>query len=71
LLDDFPALAPHPVLGKWLYVSQTHPEFETVAHEMVALARERDPRMGVLPGKRKRSPDVVEMKSSSRKKKAQ
>jgi hypothetical protein len=38
---------------------------------MVALARERDPRMGVLPGKRKRSPDVVEMKSSSRKKKAQ
>ncbi|AUT65399.1 hypothetical protein PPGU19_079090 (plasmid) [Paraburkholderia sp. PGU19] len=71
LLEDFPVLAPHPVLGKWLYVSQTHPEFETVAHEMVALARERDPRMGVLPGKRKRSPDVVEMKSSSRKKKAQ
>ena len=34
-----------------------------------ALARGRDPRMGVVPGKRKRSPDVIEMKSSSARKK--
>jgi hypothetical protein len=70
LLDDFPALTQHPVLGKWLYVSQSHPDFETLAHEMVALARERDPRMGVLPGKRKRSQDVIDMKASSARKKS-
>jgi hypothetical protein len=69
LLHEYPALVPHPVLGKWLYVSQSHPEFETAVQDMVALARERDPRMGVVPGKRKRSPDVIEMKASSARKK--
>lgn len=69
LIDEYPALAPHSVLGKWLYVSQRHPEFEAVAQEMVALARQRDPRMGVVPGKRKRSPEVIEMKASSKGKK--
>ncbi|MEM5438568.1 hypothetical protein [Paraburkholderia diazotrophica] len=68
LLNEYPALVPHPVLGKWLYVSQSHPEFEAAVHDVVALASERDPRMGVVPGKRKRSPDVIEMKASSAKK---
>ncbi|MBP0594976.1 hypothetical protein J8I87_36005 [Paraburkholderia sp. LEh10] len=69
LLREYPALAPHPVLGKWPYVSQAHPEFETLAQQMVALARDRDPRLGVVPGKRKRSQDVIDMKASSGKKK--
>jgi hypothetical protein len=44
---QFPQLAPHEVLGKWLYLSQSHPEFESVAVELAELARKRDPRLGV------------------------
>jgi hypothetical protein len=34
-------------LGKWLYLSQAHPEFESVAVDLAALALKRDPRLGV------------------------
>jgi len=44
---QFPQLASHKVLGKWLYLSQSHPEFESVAVELAAMARKRDPRLGV------------------------
>ena len=44
---EYPQLISHKVLGKWLYLSQAHPEFEGVAVELVALARNRDPRLGV------------------------
>jgi hypothetical protein len=47
LKNDFPQLVSHRILGKWLYLSQSDPEFETVAIELVALARRRDPRLGV------------------------
>ncbi len=40
LRAEFPALAPHKVLGKWLYISQLHPEFESVATGLVELARD-------------------------------
>ena len=45
--SQFPQLVSHKVLGKWLYLSQSHPEFETVAVELAAMARKRDPRLGV------------------------
>jgi len=51
---EFRALEPHPVLGKWLYVSQLHPEFEAVATELVAAARKRDPRLGIEGDVRKK-----------------
>jgi hypothetical protein len=47
LRGQFPQLKAHKVLGKWLYLSQTHPEFESVAVELAALARKRDARLGV------------------------
>ena len=47
LRRQFPQLTPHQVLGKWLYLSQTHAEFESVALELAELARRRDPRLGV------------------------
>jgi hypothetical protein len=56
LVAEYPQLAPHEVLGKWLYLSQAHPEFESVAMEMVALALRRDRRLGVessAPGLRR------------------
>lgn len=54
LLDEMPALRPHPVLGKWLYVEQADPAFETVVEQIVALVLARDPRIGVEPKPRKR-----------------
>ena len=47
LRAEFPELKAHRVLGKWLHISQTHPEFERVAREMVELALRRDLRLGV------------------------
>ena len=54
LIEDMPALQPHPVLGKWLYVSQNDPAFETVVQQVVSLVLAHDPRIGVEP-KPKRS----------------
>ncbi|HTH59679.1 MAG TPA: hypothetical protein VL689_05935 [Paraburkholderia sp.] len=53
LIDEMPALRPHPVLGKWLYVSQYDPAFESVAQNIVALVLARDARIGVEPKPRR------------------
>jgi hypothetical protein len=63
LRAEFPALGPHRVLGKWLYISQLHPEFEGVATGLVELARRRDPRLGVETGTRKKRKAKRENKS--------
>ncbi|MDR0902821.1 MAG: hypothetical protein LBM92_08655 [Opitutaceae bacterium] len=56
LMDEFPELAPHSVLSKWLYLPENHNRFEAVASRLVELARRRDPRIGVIPPvKRKKS----------------
>jgi hypothetical protein len=47
LCADFPALAPHAVLGKWLYLPEDAPSFERDATALVRLARARDPRLGI------------------------
>lgn len=54
LIADFPALAPHAVLPKWLYLSESHDDFERVATRLVHLARARDPRLGIVPQTRSR-----------------
>jgi hypothetical protein len=54
LRAEFPQLAPHKILGKWLHLPLSHPHFETFALELVALARKRDPRLGVESQVRKR-----------------
>lgn len=49
LMQTLPALTPHPVLSKWLYLPEARGDFETVAGRIVELVRRRDPRIGVLP----------------------
>jgi hypothetical protein len=63
LRAKFPALEPHRVLGKWLYISQLHPEFEIVATGLVELARRRDPRLGVETGTRKKKRSAKKTKA--------
>jgi hypothetical protein len=49
LMQTLPALTPHPVLSKWLYLPEARGDFETVVARIVELVRRRDPRIGVLP----------------------
>ncbi|MFT3830228.1 MAG: hypothetical protein QM691_11055 [Opitutaceae bacterium] len=50
LIAEFPLLAPHPVLPKWLYLPERSESFEADAQRLVGLIRRLDPRIGVLPG---------------------
>lgn len=54
LIREFSALAPHLVLGKWLYLSQRHREFEEVAQNVVQCVLKDDSRIGVEPRGKKR-----------------
>jgi hypothetical protein len=54
LVAQFPSLVPHSILPKWLYLADSANDFEGVAERLVALAGERDPRIGIDP-KPKRS----------------
>jgi hypothetical protein len=55
LVAEFPDLSPHPVLPKWLYLPDSLDAFDRLAERLVALARARDPRIGVVPkGKRQK-----------------
>lgn len=51
---EFPALVPHAILPKWLYLPESADRFDTIATKLVALARQRDSRLGVLPQPKKR-----------------
>jgi hypothetical protein len=55
LRNDYPQLVPHKVLSKWLHLSFSHPAFETIAIDIAAKARKRDPRLGVDAKPRNRS----------------
>ena len=55
LIAEFPALVPHPVLPKWLYLSDSIDAFERLAERLVSMARRRDPRIGINPRDRRRS----------------
>jgi len=62
LATEFPELAPHPLLSKWLYLPESAENFERTAAALVALARRRDPRIGVVPQpKKKRPPRVLRL----------
>ncbi len=55
LTAEFPELAPHSVLPKWLYLPESAETFERSATLLVSLARHRDPRIGVVPQGRKKA----------------
>ena len=49
LMADRPALAPHPILPKWLYLPESSAHFEADAAWLIARIRQRDPRLGIEP----------------------
>jgi len=58
---DFPALMPHRVLRKWLYIDSSHDDFESTMESVAKRIVRNDPRFGVVPRstRRKRSLTVV------------
>jgi len=54
LEKQWPRLESHPVLGKWLYVSQQDTVFESTATGIVQQILKSDPRIGVEPKPKKR-----------------
>jgi hypothetical protein len=46
---DFPFLIPHPVLGKWLYLSDADDAFEYRAQSVIEAIARGDRRFGVVP----------------------
>lgn len=50
----FPALTGHPVLGKWLYVPMSHPDFEVSVVGLVEAMGKGDSRIGIVPGQKSR-----------------
>ncbi|HWB61674.1 MAG TPA: hypothetical protein VG733_19480 [Chthoniobacteraceae bacterium] len=54
LIAQWKALRSHEVLGKWLYLSQSHAAFESVAPAIVRAIYREDPRIGIEPKPRKK-----------------
>jgi hypothetical protein len=46
---EFPALRPHQVLRKWLFIDSTHEDFESTMERVVKRMANNDPRFGILP----------------------
>ena len=49
LRADFPALAPHDFLRKWLYIDSAHADFESTMEAVARGMAGNDPRFGVVP----------------------
>jgi hypothetical protein len=54
LIDEYPALQPHPVLSKWLYLPQATEGFGETALELALQCLKNDMRIGVAPSIRNR-----------------
>jgi hypothetical protein len=51
---ELPALAPHQVLRKWLYIDSSHEDFESTMQAVATRISRNDSRFGVTPGSSKR-----------------
>jgi hypothetical protein len=45
----FPALKPHEVLRKWLFIGSSHEDFESTMEAVANRMATNDPRFGILP----------------------
>ncbi|MFO1400606.1 MAG: hypothetical protein U1F30_05245 [Steroidobacteraceae bacterium] len=53
---EHPPLAPHEILGKWLFLDSRHEDFEPTMTAIVAAMARNDPRFGVVARARKPAP---------------
>lgn len=53
LIEEFPGLAPHAILKKWLYIDTHHEDFESIMGRVAEAMVRDDPRFGIRPQPRK------------------
>jgi hypothetical protein len=53
IMEEFPQLAPHDVLRKWLYIDSRHEDFESTMERVAGAIARDDRRFGILPHPRK------------------
>jgi hypothetical protein len=56
IVEEFPQLAPHDVLGKWLYIDSRHEDFETTIARVADAVGCDDRRFGIRPRPKKAAP---------------
>jgi hypothetical protein len=66
LMAEFPALKPHSILPKWLYLPETVGSFERDVAELTRRIRAADPRIGIEPPPRRRRAKVRPGKRSAK-----
>jgi len=49
ILEEFPHLAPHDILKKWLYIDSRHEDFEATMERVAKAIARDDPRFGIHP----------------------
>lgn len=50
---EFPQLAPHGILKKWLYIDSHHEDFEPIMERVANAIARNDQRFGILPRPKK------------------
>lgn len=56
IIREFPQLAPHDVLKKWLFIDSRHEEFESTMEGVASAIARDDPRFGIHPLAARKSP---------------
>lgn len=73
LMRDFPDLVSHPVLGKWLYLPMSSPNFESHMERISQLIKQDDMRFGVYPkprGEKSSKKKKIQKKAKASRKKS-
>jgi|SRR5215471_5861701 len=55
ILEEFPHLAPHDILEKWLYIDSRHEDFEPTMERVAKAVARDDPRFGIHPHAKNKS----------------
>ncbi len=64
---QWPALTIHPIIKKWLYISQNHPDFEQVATEIIEQINRGDSRLGTIAKPKSKTKKVAKKTKVSKK----
>jgi hypothetical protein len=54
ILEEFPQLAPHDILKKWLYIDSRHEDFEQTMEQVAKAIARDDQRFGIHPHPKKK-----------------
>jgi hypothetical protein len=54
ILEEFPELAPHDILKKWLYIDSRHEDFEQTMEQVAKAIARDDQRFGIRPRPKKK-----------------